>query len=135
MKHVQIIHGQPPSKSNMYRIVTIKGHGSLAKTPAMKEWEKKFYLQCGAYRNKDIRSFFELYVDVYFHSNQPDLDNALKGLLDCLQTCGAIRNDRQCVKIVAQKFIDKVSPRIEFTIVPVVGVEERNSNEPRLFDD
>ena len=119
MKHEQVILGNAPSKANQYKIITLGGHGSLAKTKALKEYEQKFYLQCGAYRNKNIQGFFELYVDVYFHSNQPDLDNSLKCLLDCLQTCKAIKNDRNCVKIVANKFIDKNNPRIEFTIVEV----------------
>lgn len=133
MKHEQVILGNAPSKANQYKIITLGGHGSLAKTQALKEYEQKFYLQCGAYRNKNIQGFFELYVDVYFHSNQPDLDNSLKCLLDCLQTCKAIKNDRNCVKIVANKFIDKVNPRIEFTIVEVNGVQEKNSKQPELF--
>ena len=119
MKHEQVILGNAPSKANQYKIITLGGHGSLAKTKSLKEYEQKFYLQCGAYRNKNIQGFFELYVDVYFHSNQPDLDNSLKCLLDCLQTCKAIKNDRNCVKIVANKFIDKNNPRVEFTIVEV----------------
>ena len=135
MKHEQVILGSVPSKSNCYRIVTLGGHGSLAKTSAMKEFEKKFYLQCGTYRNRNIQGFFELYADVYFQSNQPDLDNSLKGLLDCLQGCNAIKNDRNCVKIVANKFIDKLNPRIEFTLVEVKGVEEKNSNYPTLFEN
>lgn len=134
MKHEQVIYGSVPSKSNCYKIITLAGHGSLAKTSAMKEFEKKFYLQCGAYRNKNISGFFELYADVYFQSNQPDLDNSLKGLLDCLQGCKAIKNDRNCVKIVANKFIDKNNPRIEFTLVEVNGVETRDSKLPSLFD-
>lgn len=134
MKHEQVIYGSVPSKSNCYKIITLGGHGSLAKTAAMKAFEEKFYLQCGAYRNKNIQGFFELYADVYFQSNQPDLDNSLKGLLDCLQGCKAIKNDRNCVKIVANKFIDKNNPRIEFTIVEVGGVEHRDSNAPSLFD-
>ena len=134
MKHEQVIYGSVPSKSNCYKIVTLGGHGSLAKTAAMKDFEKKFYLQCGAYRNMNIQGFFELYADVYFQSNQPDLDNSLKGLLDCLQTCKAIKNDRNCVKIVANKFIDKNNPRIEFTLVEVANIEKRDSKEPGLFD-
>lgn len=132
MRHEVVIYGSVPSKSNLYKIVTIAGHSSLAKTTAMKEFEKKFYLQCG-YRNKNISGFFELYVDVYFQSNQPDLDNSLKGLLDCLQTCKAIKNDRNCVKIVANKFIDKNNPRIEFTIVEVKDIDVRDSQQPDLF--
>lgn len=119
MKHEQIIYAQPPSKANQYRIIKINGHDSLGKTSAMKKYEHDFYLQCGAYRNKNIKGFFELYVDVYFGSNLPDLDNSLKVILDCLQGCKAIKNDRNCVKIVANKFIDKKNPRIEFTIVEV----------------
>ena len=133
MKHEQVILGNAPSKANQYKIITLGGHGSLAKTKALKEYEQKFYLQCGAYRNKNIQGFFELYVDVYFHSNQPDLDNSLKCLLDCLQTCKAIKNDRNCVKIVANKFVDKNNPRIEFTIVEVKGIQEKDSKLPELF--
>lgn len=133
MKHECVIYGQPPSKSNQYRIITLNGHGSLAKTTAMKEFEKKFYLQC-SYRNRNIQGFFELYADVYFQSNQPDLDNSLKGLLDCLQSCKAIKNDRYCVKIVANKYIDKNNPRIEFTIVEVNGIEQRDTKQPQIFD-
>jgi Holliday junction resolvase RusA-like endonuclease len=135
MKHEQVILGSVPSKSNCYKIITFNGHSSLGKTSAMNTFEKNFYLQCGAYRNRNIQGFFELYVDVYFQSNQPDLDNSLKGLLDCLQTCKAIKNDRNCVKIVANKFIDKNNPRIEFTLVEVNGVEHRDSKQPGLFDD
>lgn len=133
MKHECVIYGSIPSKSNQYKIITLSGHGSLAKTKAMKEFENKFYLQCG-YRNRNIQGFFELYIDVYFQSNQPDLDNAMKGVLDSLQGCKAIKNDRNCVKIVANKFIDKNNPRLEFTLVEVDGIEERNSKQPTFFE-
>ena len=132
-QHEQVVYGSVPSKSNQYKIITIAGHSSLGKTSTMKAFEKRFYLQCG-YHNRNIQGFFELYADVYFQSNQPDLDNSLKGLLDCLQTCKAIKNDRNCVKIVARKLIDKNNPRIEFTIVEVDGVEHKDSRQPDLFD-
>lgn len=134
MKHEQVIYNNPPSKSNSYRIITIKGHGSLAKTDALKKYEKDFYLQCGAYRNKNIKGFFELYIDVYFSSNRPDLDNCLKSTLDCLQSCKAITNDRNCVKIVANKFLDPIRPRLEFTIKEVEGIEVHKSEESKLFE-
>ena len=134
MKHEQVILGCVPSKSNQYVITKIAGHASMSKSKTMKAFEERFYLQCGAYRNKNICGFFELYVDVYFQSNQPDLDNSLKGLLDCLQGCNAIKNDRNCVKIVANKFIDKLNPRLEFTLKEVNGIAEKNSKEPDLFD-
>ncbi len=112
----QVIIGHCPSKANSYRIITICGHGSLAKTSALKDYEQSFYLQCDKYRNKMINGLFELDLKVFYESQRPDLDNALKIILDCLQGCKAIKNDRSCVKIIAQKFIDKTNPRIEFEL-------------------
>ena len=113
------IVGQIPSKSNQYRIVTIHGHGSLAKSKSLTEYEKSFYMQVGEYRNLGIDGFFEIYVRVYFSTMSHDIDNSLKCLLDCLQHAGTIKNDNRCVKVVAEKFIDKMNPRIEFRIVEV----------------
>lgn len=115
----QTIFGQIPSKSNCYKIVSINGHSSLAKLEALKQYEKSFYLQCNHYRNKNISGLFELHIDVFNGSQRPDLDNAFKICLDSLQDCKAIKNDRNCVKIVAQKFVDKKNPRIEFELIEV----------------
>lgn len=114
----QTIYGKLPSKSNCYRIITLHGHGSLAKQKVLKEYEKNFYSQCSL-RDKNISGFFKLTVDIYHENSRPDLDNGFKILLDCLQTCKAIKNDRQCMEIHARKLIDKVNPRIEFSIEEV----------------
>lgn len=115
----QVILGNVPSKANSYRIITIKGHGSLAKTPAMRKYEQSFFMQCGRYRDRMITGYFKLELDVYFPTMRQDLDNSLKIVLDCLQSCKAIKNDNRCVEIHTRKFIDKKEPRIEFTITPV----------------
>lgn len=127
------IYGDVVSKSNQYRIITINGHASLKKSDAVKEFEKKFYLQ-NPLRNANITGFFEIYLDAYFSSNRKDLDGAFKLVLDTLQSSGTIKNDRNCVKIQAQKFVDRNNPRIEFTIVEVNGVERRDSKNPSLFE-
>lgn len=114
----QIIRGKIPSKSNCYKIVALYGHGSLAKQNVLKKYEQTFYAQCGL-RGKNIKGFFKLTVDVYHENLRPDLDNAFKILLDCLQGCKAIKNDRQCMEINARKLIDKLNPRIEFIIEEV----------------
>ena len=111
----QIIRGKLPSKSNCYKVVFLNGHGSLAKLSVLKEYEKAFYMQCGM-RNANIKGFFKLSVDVFHENMRPDLDNGMKILLDCLQACKAIQNDRQCVELHARKLIDKNNPRIEFVI-------------------
>lgn len=134
MKHAQVIRGSVPSKSNAYRIVTIHGHGSLAKTKALKEYEQQFFLQCGRYRDANIREYFKIDIDVYYASQRPDLDNAMKVILDCLQACKAIENDRWLVELHARKFIDKYDPRIEFTITPVAGIETRPTDRQLKLD-
>lgn len=111
----QTICGQPPSKSNSYRIITICGHASMCKTKATEDYERDFFNQC-ALRGANISHRFKLDIDVYFSSDRPDLDNALKVVLDCLQRCDVIKNDRLCCEIHARKLIDKRCPRIEFTI-------------------
>lgn len=114
---IQTILGQVPSKSNCYKIITLSGHGSLAKTKALKDYEKSFYLQCNLYRNANIKGLFEFNVDVYYPNNRSDLDNAMKIILDSLMMVKAIENDNKCVLIVARKFVDKVNPRIEFSLI------------------
>ena len=47
------------------------------------------------------------------------MDNSRKIQLDCLQKCKAIKNDNLGVKVVAEKFIDKDNPRVEFKIVTI----------------
>ena len=113
------IYGQVPSKSNGYKIITISGHSSLAKTKAMKDYERKFYLQCPL-RGEEIAEPFAIDMDVYYNSNRPDLDNAFKIVLDCLQLCKAIKNDRYCFEIHARKLVDKVNPRIVLSITKLI---------------
>lgn len=113
----QTIRGNVPSKSNCYKIISLSGHGSLAKAKALKEYENTFFMQCGKYRDLNIEGYFEFHCKVYYPSMRSDLDNSLKIQLDCLQKTKSIKNDNLCVKIVAEKFIDKVNPRVEFKII------------------
>lgn len=93
-----------------------KGHGSLAKTSALRKYEDDFFIQCNQYRNAGIDEYFTIELDVYYPNQRSDLDNALKIILDCLQKVGAVKNDNLCIRIVANKFLDKLNPRIEFDI-------------------
>ena len=77
-----------------------------------------FFWQCPV-RNLGISKPFEFYARVFYPSLRSDIDNSLKVLLDCLQKTKTIKNDNQCVKVVAEKFVDKVKPRVEFKIVTV----------------
>lgn len=111
----ETILGKVPAKSNSYKIITINGHMSLGKSKELKDYENYFWIQCHN-RKLNIDVPFVLDLKVYFKDNRPDLDNSLKLILDCLQLSGVIKNDRLCKKIIAERFIDKNSPRIELTI-------------------
>jgi Holliday junction resolvase RusA-like endonuclease len=113
------IPGNVPSKSNCYRIGIVKGHTQLIKTNALKKYEESFYWHIGHYRGLGIKGLFEFYCKVFYPSKRSDLDNSLKVQLDCLQLTKTITNDNNCCKIVAEKFIDKDNPRVEFKIVTV----------------
>lgn len=117
MIHQATITGNTPSKSNCYKIITLGRSASLAKTKALKEYEDNFFIQLPpSLRNLDISGYFEFEIDVFYPSQRADLDNSLKVVLDCLQKTKTIRNDNKCVRIVANKALDKDKPRIEFKI-------------------
>jgi Holliday junction resolvase RusA-like endonuclease len=110
----ELIYGVCPSKSNCYRI----GNKGLFKTKALTDYENKFYIQCKS-RNRNLDGYFEIDLSVYYPNERSDLDNSLKIIMDCLQKCKVIKNDNKCIKITAQKYLDKVNPRIEFAIKEV----------------
>ena len=112
---VQVILGVVPSKSNGYRIF----NNRLIKSAALSAYEKAFYMQCSHYRNANIEGYFELHLKVFYANNRSDLDGSLKILMDCMQQVKAIKNDNRAVKIVAEKYIDKANPRVEFLIEPI----------------
>lgn len=111
----EIIIGKVPSKSNSYKIIKKDGKFSLAKKPALINYENAFGYQCHS-KNLMITGRFIFTADIFYEDNRPDLDNSFKILLDCLQKFNVIKNDRSCVEIVARKHIDKKNPRVEFTI-------------------
>lgn len=121
----ETIYGQVVSKANNYQVGTGgNGNRHIIKSPEIREYERSFMEQCRIYKDRMISCRFTLYVAVYESSVRYDLDNALKTILDCLQMAKAITNDNLCVKIVAEKRIDKNNPRVVFAI---------EEHEPRLI--
>lgn len=116
MEYSVTIKGTLPSKPNSYKLVTINGHASMAKTGKLKAYEESFIWQSGKLRDLMIAEPFEFFIDAYFPSKSHDLDNCLKLILDVLQKIKCIKNDNLCCMIHARKFIDKDNPRAEITI-------------------
>ena len=112
------ITGNCPSKSNCYKVIKLGSKCSLGKQKHLKSYENSFMVQMLQYKYDLIDTEFKFIIDVYYDSRRPDLDNALKVILDCLQKAGAIKNDNKCIEIVAKKHLDKENPRVKFTILP-----------------
>lgn len=120
MMEIEVIHGQIIAKANHYQAVPGKfGAKRIIKDAKIRAYESSFMQQCRIYRNKGISSRFRLFVRVFHGSVRFDLDNSLKTLLDCLQMVGAIKDDKLCFQIEAEKKIDKHHPRIEFALLEV----------------
>jgi Holliday junction resolvase RusA-like endonuclease len=112
-----MITGNCPSKSNCYKVVRLGNRCGLGKQKKLEQYENSFKLQMLQYKYDLIETEFKFIIDVYYDSRRPDLDNALKVVLDCLQKAGAIKNDNKCIEIVAKKHLDKENPRIIFSIL------------------
>lgn len=116
-KGKETINGVIPAKSNCYTIAKVNGAARIVKSSEMRRYERNFIKQCTRYKGIGINQPFILLVDVYYPDYTHDLDNALKGLLDCLQQVGAITNDKFCTRIEANRHHDKNRPRVEFEII------------------
>jgi len=112
-----IITGNTPSKSNSYKVIRLGNRCGLGKQKKLYDYEKSFLSQMLQYDYEIIEGNFKFIIDVFYDSRRPDLDNSLKVVLDCLQKAKAIKNDNKCLEINAYKHLDKLKPRIEFSIV------------------
>lgn len=118
MNEKEIIYGVIVSKTNhYYSDVDASGQCRIFCDNTWLRYRSKFLEQVTIYKDRNILNPFILFVDVYFIREQFDLDNAIKSLCDLLQDCHAIVNDSLCLEIHARKFVDKITPRVEFSIV------------------
>ena len=113
------ILGNCPSKSNQYKVIRLGHKCSLCKQSSLKTYENSFTAQMSQYDYDMIEGEFKFVIHVYYPNRRSDLDNSLKVVLDCLQKCGAIKNDNKTIEIIARKHLDKENPRIEFDIIPL----------------
>ena len=113
------ITGNTPSKSNSYKVIRLGNRCGMAKQKNLYAYEKSFLIQMSQYDYEMIEGEFKFVIHVYYPNRRSDLDNSLKVVLDCLQKCKAIKNDNKCLEINAYKHLDKLKPRIEFSIVAI----------------
>jgi hypothetical protein len=121
--------GNLPSKKNCYEIIVIGRHGALKKNDRAKEYEEVMsYGIPAVYKGKAVRiskrgkpvlepcikKWFRMDTIIHYKSNHADFNKEL--VLDILQECGVIGNDRYYLGGIEIKRFDKKDPRIELII-------------------
>lgn len=108
-----IIHGEPASKSNSRKLVTIKGRPAFIKSDKARKYVKQFEEQCPKMGDSMFLDDVEVEMTVFYASRRPDLDESV--ILDCMQ--GFIyKNDRQVKRKIITWGLDKENPRSEITV-------------------
>ncbi len=107
-----ILHGEPASKANSRRLVTIRGQARLIKSQKALDYVaavRRTYPPLVPLLEGDLR----MTADVYYASRRPDLDVSL--ILDALQDI-VYRNDRQVKEMHLYHHLDRANPRAEITL-------------------
>ena len=107
------IIGEPASKANSRRLVTIKNRPAFIKSKKALAYEKMFKTQCP--HLEDVMLEGDLWVDIkiYYATRRPDLDESV--ILDCMQ--GLIyANDRQVKEKHIYWGLDRENPRTEIVV-------------------
>lgn len=108
------INGEPASKANSRRLVTIKGRPAFIKSAKALAYVKSFQAQCPQMGDLMLEGDLEARIKIYYASRRPDLDESV--ILDCMQ--GFIyKNDRQVRRKVIEWGLDKENPRAEIVII------------------
>lgn len=98
----------PPSMNRLWRVGK---ENTMYRSDVYERWKKEATWTAKIQvRNKCIKGPFKLTITfVKPDKRHRDLDNLLKAVLDCLQSVGAIENDKNCVWIDA-RYIDAGDP-------------------------
>ena len=72
-----------------------------------------FQKQCPKFKTP-ILGDIKLECNIYYRDRRSDLDESL--VMDMLQKCGVVKNDRQFKKKLISHGIDKNNPRVEITL-------------------
>jgi Holliday junction resolvase RusA-like endonuclease len=126
---VQIIFGEPASKSNSRRMVRLGGVSRLIKSEKALKYSDVFKQQCtklGRLMTGDLK----VTLWIYYASRRPDLDETL--ILDLMQ--GLIyENDRQVKERHAYWGLDPENPRAEILVekIPDVAPQKKPRHKGR----
>ena len=113
--HSFTIQGEPASKSNSRRLVTIKGRPAFIKSKKALNYAKAFAMQCPVL-NPMMEGYLEGEMTVYYATRRPDLDESV--ILDCMQN-KIYKNDRQVKSKIVRWGLSRSNPRTEIEVRPL----------------
>ena len=109
-----IIFGEPASKANNRKLVTLAGRPAFIKSRKARDYVTEFQRQCRnqttVMTDRDVR----VELMIYYASRRPDLDESV--ILDAMQGIVYV-NDRQVKQRMAYWGLDKDMPRAVIRVV------------------
>jgi len=109
-----VVKGEPASKANSRRLVSIGGKPRSIKSAKALSYADAFNLQVQPIEPL-LQGELAVTMNIYYASQRPDLDESL--ILDLLQ--GKLyANDRQVRERHVYHFVDKLNPRTEIWVRP-----------------
>lgn len=130
------IFGEPASKANSRKIVTIRGRSSIIKSEEARNFEKHALRQIPPKARVRLACPVRVTLRIFYASERPDLDESV--VLDVLQSrfdkvkipgqeelakvliqAGVYENDRQVREKHVFHGIDKAMPRVEIRVEPL----------------
>tara|TARA_R100001015_G_C4634392_1_gene200820 strand:- start:1481 stop:1855 length:375 start_codon:yes stop_codon:yes gene_type:complete len=106
------IVGEPASKANSRKLVTIKGRPAFIKSEKARKYVKSFQEQCpklDTLMDVDV----SVWIKIYYATRRPDLDESV--ILDAMQDLIYV-NDRQVKEKHIYWGLDRDNPRSEIKI-------------------
>tara|TARA_R110000751_G_scaffold34508_2_gene85368 strand:- start:629 stop:1060 length:432 start_codon:yes stop_codon:yes gene_type:complete len=136
MNVVFSVLGQPPSKSNSYRIGKFGNKATLVKSKHLKSYEAGFHVQIPCkYRGLLLEGRLRIELYCAFNWAAPDLDNASKILLDCLQSGQVIKNDNLVYELHMYKYIAKEFKTLSKQDVGVIiSIDKQETQEVNMYE-
>ena len=106
------IYGEPASKANSRKLVTIRGRPAFIKSKKARDYVAMFDKQCPVLQEL-LEGDLSVTITIFYATRRPDLDESV--ILDCMQD-RIYRNDRQVKEKHIFWGLDRDNPRAEITV-------------------
>ena len=127
---VVTILGEPASKANSRRLVSVRGRPMFIKSKKALAYKKAFELQCPSRKNLYTKGQdLIVAMKIFYKTRRPDLDESL--ILDLLQDL-VYENDRQIKIKYIEHGLDKEHPR---TTIIISTIDNKGKVLETLLDN